>query len=142
MTENNFDPTKYGSIDLNIPYCTIDGHDQLMDVYYPPTGGPWPGLIFVHGGAWSEGDKQPLAFIPTDAGYLVVSINYRLYPAHRFPAMIEDVKTSIRFLRAHAESFNLDTQRIALVGHSAGGHLVALTGLVGSNAGWDQGAYV
>jgi acetyl esterase/lipase len=136
-----FDPTKYGIIEKDIVYGTADNQAQRMDVYYPASGGPWPGLVFVHGGGWSEGDKAPVPVVPTAAGFLVVSINYRMYPAYRFPAMIEDVKCAIRCLRAHASAYNLDPGRIALAGHSAGGHLVALAGLAGESAGWDTGAY-
>lgn len=122
-------------------YCTIEEHALKMDVYYPTSDGPWPGVIFVHGGGWTEGDKAPLPMVPTAHGYLVVSINYRMYPAFRFPAMIEDVKCAIRFLRAHAADYNLDPERIAVIGHSAGGHLAALAGLVDERAGWDVGPY-
>ncbi len=136
-----FDPAKLGIMEQDVTYCTIDGHELKMDVYYPSSGGPWPGVIFVHGGGWMEGDKAPLPMVPTASGYLVVSINYRMYPAYRFPAMIEDVKCAIRFLRAHAAAYNLDPERIAVVGHSAGGHLAALAGLVDERAGWDVGPY-
>jgi len=139
---NTFNSTRYGTIEKDIVYGADDVQAQRMDVYYPASGGPWPGLVFVHGGGWSEGDKAPLPVVPTEAGILVVSINYRMYPACRFPAMIEDVKCAIRYLRSHAASFNLDLRRIALAGHSAGGHLAALAGLAGKDAGWDGGAYV
>ena len=137
-----FDTAKYGTIDRDVTYCTQDGLAQAMDIYYPPSGGPWSGLIFVHGGGWAEGDKAPLPVNPAGAGYLVASINYRMYPAYRFPAMIEDVKCAIRYLRAHAAAYNLDPDRIALIGHSAGGHLAALAGLAGESAGWDTGPYL
>jgi acetyl esterase/lipase len=139
MTE--FDTTKYGTVQQNVTYAAVDGQELKMDLYYPTAGGPWPGLVFVHGGGWSEGDKAPLPFVPPHAGLLVASINYRLWPAYRFPAMIEDVKCAIRSLRAHAAEYNLDPGRIALIGHSAGGHLVALAGLVAESAGWDSGPY-
>lgn len=135
-----FNPARYGTIEKDIVYGVDDVQAQRMDVYYPASGGPWPGLVFVHGGGWSEGDKAPVPVIPTEAGFLVVSIDYRMYPAYRFPAMIEDVKCAIRYLRSHAASYNLDPGRIALAGHSAGGHLVALAGLADERAGWDVGS--
>ena len=135
------DATKLVTLNQDVTYRTVDGLNLKMDIHTPATGGPWPGLIFVHGGAWTEGDKAPLPVNPAAAGYLVASINYRLYPAYRFPAMIEDVKCAIRFLRAHAAVYHLDSDRVALVGHSAGGHLVALAGLAGERAGWDVGPY-
>ncbi len=136
-----FDATKLGTTEQDVTYGTIEGHELTMDVYYPASGGPWPGVVFIHGGGWTEGDKAPLPMVPTASGYLVVSINYRMYPAYRFPAMIEDVKCAIRFLRAHAADYNLDSERIAVVGHSAGGHLAALAGLTDERAGWDIGPY-
>jgi acetyl esterase/lipase len=78
----------------------------------------------------------------TAQGYLVASINYRLYPEGKFPNMIEDVKCAIRFLRAHAGDYNLDPNRIAAIGPSAGGHLVSLLGTSDVNAGWDVGEYL
>lgn len=131
-----------GSIDFDVTYCQIDSVDLKLDIYYPDSGGPWPALLFVHGGGWMEGDKKPMPIVPTQAGYLVVSINYRMYPDYRFPAMIEDVKCAIRFLRAHASEYNLDSEHIALVGHSAGAHLAALAGLTDERAGWDVGLYL
>jgi acetyl esterase/lipase len=136
-----FDTSKLGTQVLDITYRTVDGVDLKMDLYYPAAGGPWPGLVFVHGGGWMEGDKAPLPVDPALTGCLVASINYRLYPAYRFPAMIEDVKCAIRYLRAHAASHNLDPAHTALVGHSAGAHLAALAGLAGEGAGWDGGPY-
>lgn len=135
-----FDAAKRGTVERDVTYAVMGGRELKMDVYYPKSRGPWRGLIFIHGGGWSEGDKAPLAVVPS--GYLVVSINYRLYPEARFPAMIEDVKCAIRFLRAHAAAYNLDPTRIGLIGHSAGGHLAALAGLVGPDAGWDVGPYL
>jgi acetyl esterase/lipase len=116
-----------------------------MDVYFPEAGGPWPVLVYVHGGAWRRGDKAGAArFAPemTARGYLVVSVNYRLYPTGRYPAMIEDVKCAIRFLRAHAGEYNLDSNRIAAVGISAGGHLAALVGTSEASTGMNVGEYL
>lgn len=138
---DGFDPQKLDTTETDVTYCTRNGLDLQMDISYPAFGGPWPVLLIVHGGGWSEGDKADLFISPTGAGLLVVSINYRLYPAARFPAMIEDVKCALRFLRAHAGRYNLDPQRIALVGYSAGAHLAALAGLADPSAGWDSGPY-
>ena len=138
---DSYDAAKHGTVDRDIIYCTTDGVDSRMDVYYPASHGPWPGLIWVHGGGWRDGDKAPLPQTLAGADYLVASINYRMNPPHRFPAMIEDVKTAIRYLRSHAAAYCLDPHRIALIGHSAGGHLVSLAGLAGKEAGWDVGPY-
>jgi acetyl esterase/lipase len=78
----------------------------------------------------------------TAQGYLVVSVNYHLYPAGRYPAMIEDVKCAVRSLRANAGEYNLDPNRIGAVGVSAGGHLVSLIGTSDPGAGFDVGEHV
>ena len=78
----------------------------------------------------------------TAQGYLVASVNYRLYPDAQFPAMIQDVKCAVRFLRAHAAEYNLDLNRVGAVGVSAGGHLVSLLGTTDASAGWDVGEYL
>jgi acetyl esterase/lipase len=123
----------------------MDESAQKMDVYFPASGGPWPALVYVHGGSWMHGDKSEAALfahLMTAQGYLVVSLNYRLYPPAMFPAMIQDVKCAIRSLRARASEYNLDPDRIGAVGASAGGHLVALLGTTKADAGWDVGEYL
>jgi len=123
----------------------MDGSQQTMDVYFPDAGGPWPVLVYVHGGSWMHGDKSEAALFArmmTAQGYLVVSVNYRLYPAATFPAMIQDVKCAVRSLRANAAQYNLDPNRAGAVGVSAGGHLVSLLGTTDASAGWDVGEYL
>ncbi len=143
-----FDPAKLGATDRDATYCTMDGVELKMDIYYPASSeSRWPGAMYVHGGGWSKGDKADGAGaleIPAlqSAGFLVVAVNYRLAPSHPFPAMIEDVKCAVRYLRAHAEEYNLDPDRIGAWGGSAGGHLVNLLGTTDSSAGFDVGEYL
>jgi acetyl esterase/lipase len=137
--------SNYGKVLTDVPYCNMDGQPQKMDVYFPASGGPWPVFLYVHGGGWNQGDKAEGAgwkFL-NDKGYLVVSVNYRLAAYNvKFPAMIEDVKCAVRSLRAHTGEYNLDPGRIAALGASAGGHLVALLGTSDKQAGWDVGEYL
>jgi acetyl esterase/lipase len=135
----------YGETLTDVTYCTIDNTSLKMDLYFPNTGGSWPAVVYVHGGGWIHGDKaEAIGFARgmTSQGYLVASINYRLYPAARYPAMIHDVKCAIRSLRANASQYNLDPNRIAALGISAGGHLVALAGTSDQNAGLEVGEYL
>ncbi|MBS1249617.1 MAG: Carboxylesterase NlhH [Chloroflexi bacterium] len=135
-----FDAEKLGSTLTDITFCTADGQSLLMDMYYPEQAqGPLPVTVYVHGGAWRMGDKSSGAgyrFVEPlrRQGYLVVTINYRLSPDYKFPAHIEDVKCAIRHLRANAESYGLDPERVGAFGGSAGGHLVALLGTSDENA--------
>jgi acetyl esterase/lipase len=112
-----------------------NGHErQKLDLYLPEkkSEGPLPVIIWIHGGAWREGDKWPCLEdrFPT-RGYAAASINYRLSGDAPFPAAIEDCKAAVRWLRAHAKDYNLDPERIGVWGASAGGHLAALLGTSG-----------
>lgn len=116
---------------------------QKLDLYVPSTGdGPYPLVIFVHGGGWVMGDKNRLnstiARQFVNEGYAVASVNYRLAPTDTYPAQVEDVKAAVRWLRANAETYTLDPDRFAAWGSSAGGHLVSMLGTTGDVAAFDN----
>lgn len=119
-----------------------------MDVYYPAiANGLWPAVIIVHGGAWITGDKSTTPDLKAQPGLnaqgiLVVSINYRLAPAFPWPAMVEDAKCAVRYLRAHAQEYNVDPDHIGAMGDSVGGQIVLLLGLTNPSVGWDVGEYL
>ena len=141
-----FDAIKIGTTEYDVVYCTMNEVPLKMDIYYPSTiERQWPVVLYVHGGGWSQGDKKSVGFMDIDkmrkAGILIVSVEYRLAPQYKFPAMIEDVKCAVRYLRAHAEKYNLDPERFGAMGGSAGGHLVALLGVTDKAAGFDVGEY-
>jgi acetyl esterase/lipase len=127
-------------------YCTIDGEAGQMDVYVPSASKPrpLPVAVHVHGGGWVSGSRSTGArFLGVKEallarGYLVVSLDYRLAPAHKYPAQIQDVKCAIRHLRARASRYGLDPDRIGAWGGSAGGQLVALLGTADAGAGFDD----
>ena len=123
----------------DLEYGTAAGEKLLLDVSVPAGKGPFPVAILVHGGGWSGGDKAateggagiaPWFTTLTDGNYVWFSINYRLAPKHRWPACLDDVLTAIRWVKANAAAFNGDPARIALFGHSAGGHLACLAATV------------
>ena len=112
-----------------------DGHERhRLDVFtQKDVTDPQPLVVWIHGGAWLGGSKasaRPVLPLLQD-GYVVASINYRLSQHDVFPAQIEDCKAAIRYLRANAEQFHIDPNRIGVAGASAGGHLVALLGTSG-----------
>jgi acetyl esterase/lipase len=117
-------------IQSDIAYGKAGDERLLLDACVPQGEGPFPIAIIVHGGGWSSGDKakdMSLLFKPlSDAGFTWFSINYRLGPKHHFPACIEDVEEAIRWVKKHAAEYKGDSKRIALIGESAGGHLVCL----------------
>lgn len=135
---------RYGVTLTDVAYCSADPV-QRLDVYFPDLGGPWQTVVYVHGGSWMHGDKSEAGMFASSMnslGYVVVSVNYRLYPPATWPSMIEDVKCAIRWLRAHAAEYNLDPDHIAAIGPSAGGHLVSLLGTTTPENGWDVGEYL
>ncbi len=119
----------------DLVYATASAN-QKLDLYLPPTGaGPFPCVVWIHGGGWSSGDKSLAPGAPQFGllarGYAVASINYRFSSEAIFPAQIYDVKAALRFLRGNAASYGLDKNRVAVWGFSSGGHLAALAGTSG-----------
>jgi len=118
-----------GQVLRDIPYVEKGEQRQRLDLYLPENGRKRPLVIWIHGGAWRGGDKAPCpADLLTKRGYAVACINYRLSQHALFPAQIEDCRAAVRWLRAHAETYGLDPDRIGAWGASAGGHLAALLG--------------
>lgn len=133
-----------------ITYTTIAGRPLNLDIYpVAAANRPAPAIVYIHGGGWMYGDKRwpvTLGFSAAVAalkakGYAFVAVNYRLAPMHRWPAQIVDVTCALRHLRANAVAYNLDPQRIGVWGDSSGGHLAAMVGLAGADAGFDVGDY-
>lgn len=111
---------------------------QKLDLYLPNEGeGPFPMIVAIHGGGFMQGDKTGKDIEPmlegVNRGYAVAAVNYRLSGESLFPAAISDVKAAIRYLKANAEEYNLDPDKIAAWGSSAGGHLAALAGTSGDD---------
>lgn len=107
---------------------------QVLDIYEPRgnTTGLRPVIIAIHGGAWQSGDKvwgKSVAERFAGYGYVVVSINYRLAPEHRWPAQIDDCQAALNYLRSNSIQYNIDPVRIGAFGHSAGGHLASMLAL-------------
>lgn len=135
--------------------CPGGAEPLLLDVYLPaaeehPAEGPspklFPAIVHFHGGGWRTGERSSLGpvldgfgFSPfrrlTDAGFVVVSADYRLSTAARFPAQLEDAKAAVDWLRNHAAEFRVDPDRIFAWGDSAGGHLASLVGLTPGDTG-------
>lgn len=99
-----------------------------------------PALVIVHGGGWRAGSKsvdvyQKMMVDYAQQGYVTININYRLLAEAEFPACIEDVKTAVRWLRAHADRYQVDPDRIGAYGHSAGAHLALMLAMAPESAG-------
>lgn len=116
----------------NIVYAQPEGTSLTLDAHIPDGPGPFPAAVLVHGGGWVAGDKQQYItyiFQPlTDAGFAWFSINYRLAPKYAFPAPADDIESAISFVQKNAAKYKVDPHHLALIGESAGGHLVSYVG--------------
>ena len=121
----------------NIVYATLPntpyGKRELhLDLFRPEKPGKYPALILVFGGGWRTGSKEaqvPMAQQIAAKGYVTAAIEYRLSPEALYPAAVYDIKAAIRYLRANAEKYGIDPNKIAISGSSAGGQLAALVGM-------------
>jgi acetyl esterase/lipase len=114
-------------------YKSVDGLDIKADVHRPDDGVQRPVAVWIHGGALIMGHRvgisQRVKRMLLDEGYALVSIDYRLAPETKLPAIIEDMEDAFRWLRSRGpELFNVDVSKIAVLGGSAGGYLTLATG--------------
>lgn len=117
---------------LDIPFSNRSDTLKLNLVLPNEEKESYPVIVFVHGGGWLIGDKNHVQtqqiYRLLYAGYAVCCINYRLSDEAKWPLPLHDCKAAIRFLRAKAKEYKLDTTRIGVAGNSAGGHLAAMLG--------------
>jgi len=124
---------------LDIAYASDTNPAHRLDLYLPAGRGPYPLVVFIHGGAWAFGDKAmrlgsrggygDLRRTLYAQGYAVASVRYRFVKEARFPAQLYDVKAAVRYLRANARRLNLDARRFVAMGDSAGGQLAEMVGM-------------
>ncbi len=119
----------------NLAYGHVHGAGLLADIAYPKTDEALPAIISVHGGRWRGGNKQDKSTIDVKQwagfGFFAMSIDYRLVGCTPAPACYQDFQCAIRFVHANAEKYNIDTERVFLIGQSAGGHMVSLAATLG-----------
>jgi acetyl esterase/lipase len=120
-------------LETDIVYDEVCGEPLRYDLYRPRcVRNLAPAVVFVHGGGWAYGDPSQAAgngMHFARAGIATVALSYRLAPAHRFPAQLDDVRRGLRWVRRNAESLDIDPARLVLLGLSAGAHLALLTHL-------------
>ncbi|HEX2314816.1 MAG TPA: alpha/beta hydrolase [Thermomonospora sp.] len=128
-------------------YSYGDGERQRLDAYWRTrenggVPGRRPGILILHGGYWMAGDKTGWRYAArrlTTRGYVVISANYRLAQSARWPSQREDVQAALEFVRRNADLWNLDPERIVVLGSSAGGHLATQLGTYGTGASGVRG---
>jgi acetyl esterase/lipase len=125
---------------VTVTYKTVGEAELKMDVYSPANVQPGtPAVVVLHGGAWVGGDRAQMAALcqaMAANGLVAATASYRLAPANRWPAMVEDAQDAVRFLRDNAAKYSIDPRRVGAAGASAGGHLSLL---LGTTDGWPDG---
>lgn len=121
-------------------FAQPEGGPLGMTIYEPRTRGTGlrPGMVLIHGGAWRFGPRWQQRWYCrafARAGYVVMSIDYRLMPKYTFPHCLYDCKAAVRWLRLHAGEYQVDPERIVVFGASAGGHLAAFLAATGPEDG-------
>ena len=113
-----------------------------MDILQPKSDAKLPAIVYVTGGGFINANKDngvQLRMHLAEAGYVVASIQYRVAPTAKFPQPLEDVKAAIRYLKAHADQYGIDPERVGIVGGSAGGYLTAMAGTTSGTTTFDKG---
>ena len=124
------------AIQRDLSYLAPDRKEKL-DLYLPPNRAPGtrsPGVVIIHGGGWTGGSKSAnrelnIGTTLAKAGYVCISIDYRLDKENRWPTNVWDCKNAVRYLRANADRLGIDTNHIGAIGGSAGGHLALMLGV-------------
>jgi acetyl esterase/lipase len=116
-----------------VVYAKRGARELHLDIFRRPSarGSSLPALLLIHGGGWRSGDRSmeiPMAQRFAGSGYVAAVVEYRLSPEARYPAALEDCREALRWLRVNAGRYSIDTNRIAVMGGSSGGHLAALLG--------------
>jgi len=135
-------------LEEGLVYSSPDGQELKLDLARPAGDGPFPAIVFIHGGGWYLGDRGNYRNSIEEAakrGYFAATVSYRLmkFDAKQkdtatatptFPAQVHDVKAAVRWLRANAARYHIDPDRIGATGASAGGHLSLMLGLTDADA--------
>jgi acetyl esterase/lipase len=118
------------SIEADVQYATTAAGEPLrLDLYTPESGAGAPLIVWIHGGAWENGNKSamPLAAV-IERGFAVATLDFSPASKAPFPGQVHEIKAAIRFLRAQAKQYGYEASRIAIAGASSGAHLAALVG--------------
>lgn len=120
------------SADLDLTYLTIGKKELKLDLYRPRVAAkPAPLVVIIHGGCWMDGSRKEVGHYAVNLarlGYVTASVSYRLSEEAPYPAAVEDIRAATKWLTDHAATYNIDPERIAFMGPSAGGHLAQYLG--------------
>ena len=123
------------TVTTDLVYSKVGDTELKLDIARPAEGeGPFPTVLVIHGGGWTQGNKRDSAGLLVafaKRGYVAVSPQYRFCPKDTFPAQVHDVKAAVRWVKAHAKDYKVDADHVGAMGFSAGGHLALMLGLTG-----------
>ena len=126
------------TFEAGIEYAKPGGESLQLDLARPKTpAGKTPAILCIHGGGFRAGKREgwdARCKVLAERGYVAATITYRLAPKSQFPAAVEDCKAAVRWLRANADKYSIDPDRIGVIGDSAGGHLAQFLGVTGGVA--------
>jgi acetyl esterase/lipase len=130
------------SIRANVVYGRENNYETKLDAYIRRDAqGPQPALIFIHGGGWIGGTKEA-AFFSLEPwlamGWNVFNVEYRMAQTSLAPAAVEDCQCALRFIVGHAKEYNVDVNRVVVMGESAGGHLALTTAMIPASVGFER----
>lgn len=129
----------------DIRYVQGEHKRQRLDLYLPQSSAARrPLIVYIHGGAFMFGTKET-ELVPKHLlrkGYAIASLDYRLSGDAVFPAALQDCKSAVRWLRAHADVYKLDPDHFVAWGESAGGHQAAMLGTTGHTDEFEEGEYL
>ncbi len=129
----------------DVTYGTANNYQMKLDVWQrADQKTPVPTVIYIHGGGWIFGDRTgaTLWFLPyLEMGWNVINVEYRMADVSLAPAAVEDTRCALRWAVRNAKQYNIDVNKIVLTGHSAGGHLSLITGMLPEGTGLDNNCY-
>jgi acetyl esterase len=129
----SYDPTARYELDVSeVVFYEGEGISLPMTIFRPRGEGPFPALLRVHGGAWNVGKRQaaePIDRQIAECGMVVAAIDFRLAPAHPYPAQIQDTNLAVRWLKLHADEYGINLSSFGGAGDSSGGHTMLLNAM-------------
>lgn len=129
----------------DVVYNVANNTQLKLDVWYPRDNpNPTPTLVYIHGGGWIFGSKEGAVYqlLPfLEKGWRVVNVEYRMASNSLAPGAVEDTRCALRWVYRNAKQYNFDTSKIVLTGHSAGGHLSLITGMLPDGSALDNRCY-
>ncbi len=139
--------TIWSGLSKAVPIGVVEGRELSINLAFPSqlSATPRPVVLLIHGGGFVSGskdDKNRQILKLSELGFVAASVSYALAPDYRFPTALEDIKLAIRFVKANARAFHIDSDRILVSGSSAGGYLAVMAGVTGNDDNFsDYGLY-